>query len=223
MRILGGVALALTLDWAVAAAPATLTVDISGVEGLSPLAVQGMMREANAIWARHGVSLVWVTDATPQVSRAGRVLAVIGTHGCPPSVVSPGVDSTQPQIVRLGAAVFPAGSIEAENTIVISIDAITYLIDETLWLDRPVREWPAEVRETLIGRASGRVLAHEMGHYLLAWRSHTLEGLMQTGFQGEILLDPERARFEVPRYLLPRLRARLERLSANRAMLARVR
>jgi hypothetical protein len=125
--------------------------------------------------------------------------------------------------VRLGAAVFPAGSIEAENTILISVDAITYVIDDALWLDRPVREWPADVREQLIGRASGRVLAHEMGHYLLAWRSHTHEGLMQTGFQGEMLLEPARARFEVPRYLLPRLRARLERLSASSATLARVR
>jgi hypothetical protein len=223
MRIIRGVAVALTLHSGAAAAPATLTVDISGVDGLTPQALRGMMREANAIWGRHGVSLAWVTHAGPSVMPAGRVLAVVSMQGCPPSVANARADLAERRPVRLGAAVFAAGSLEAENTIVLSVDAISYLIDGTFWVDRPVREWPDEVREELVGRASGRVLAHEIGHYLLAWRSHTEAGLMQTAFQSAMLLDPTRTSFELPGYLLPRLRARLERLAASKATLARVR
>ena len=39
--------------------------------------------------------------------------------------------------------------------------------------------WPADLRQRVIGRAVGRVIAHEIGHYLFASRSHSSNGLMR--------------------------------------------
>ena len=38
---------------------------------------------------------------------------------------------------------------------------------------------PIVQRETLLARAMGRALAHELGHYLLASKVHTNRGLMK--------------------------------------------
>src|SRR5262245_24460566 len=39
--------------------------------------------------------------------------------------------------------------------------------------------WPPELRQRIIGRALGRVIAHEIGHYLLESRKHSGTGLMR--------------------------------------------
>ena len=42
-----------------------------------------------------------------------------------------------------------------------------------------IAEMPIVQRETLLARAMGRALAHELGHYLLASKGHTQRGLMK--------------------------------------------
>jgi len=39
--------------------------------------------------------------------------------------------------------------------------------------------WPPELRRRAVGRALGRVIAHEIGHYLLGSRGHSSNGLMR--------------------------------------------
>ena len=51
--------------------------------------------------------------------------------------------------------------------------------------------------EILIGRALGRALAHEIGHYLFRSKIHTPRGLMRTGRAGEEFLDSSRTGFEL--------------------------
>lgn len=41
----------------------------------------------------------------------------------------------------------------------------------------PTAQMPGRQREILLSRAMGRALAHEMGHYLLASKVHTMSGL----------------------------------------------
>jgi hypothetical protein len=55
--------------------------------------------------------------------------------------------------------------------------------------------WPAILRERAIGRAVGRVLAHELGHFLLRSRGHARSGLMRPVQTTADLVGPERARF----------------------------
>jgi hypothetical protein len=94
------------------------------------------------------------------------------------------------------------------------------LVRDASWVNRPVASWPAAVREELVGRAIGRVLAHELGHYLIAWRTHTPEGLMRMDFGAASLIGPERRDFQLSPTLVPRLRARLAQLSARSVTLA---
>jgi len=42
-----------------------------------------------------------------------------------------------------------------------------------------IREMPLVLQDSLIGRALGRALAHEIGHYLFGSTAHTPQGLMQ--------------------------------------------
>jgi hypothetical protein len=57
--------------------------------------------------------------------------------------------------------------------------------------------WPALLRDLALGRAVGRVLAHELGHFLLRSRWHAQSGLMRPTQSAADLAGPERALFEL--------------------------
>jgi hypothetical protein len=52
-------------------------------------------------------------------------------------------------------------------------------------------------QETLLGRALGRALAHELGHYLLASKGHTPTGLMMARRTTTELFSRGRERFAI--------------------------
>jgi len=56
---------------------------------------------------------------------------------------------------------------------------------------------PRAERETMLGRAMGRALAHEMGHYLLASKAHSVKGLMRAKRTAVEFFAIERTRFEL--------------------------
>ena len=114
---------------------------------------------------------------------------------------------------RLGAVLFLEGRDVAERTVSLAVEATRQTVEEARWVNTRVADWPPSLREELLGRALGRVLAHEIGHYLLVWRAHTPDGLMRAAFRGEVLIQPGRRAFELSDRLVPRLRGRLAQLS----------
>ena len=66
-----------------------------------------------------------------------------------------------------------------------------------------------------LGRALGRVLAHEIGHVLLGPPHHDLAGLMRASFSAEELGDPDRTPFRLTRGGVERLRGRLREWSLD--------
>jgi hypothetical protein len=58
-------------------------------------------------------------------------------------------------------------------------------------------QWPPTLRDQLIGRALGRVLAHEIGHYLLRSKGHTADGLMRPQQLADDLISPSRHHFRL--------------------------
>src|SRR5262249_2971069 len=55
--------------------------------------------------------------------------------------------------------------------------------------DRPMLELPARVRQQVISQALARVIAHEVGHYLLRSSTHAPTGLMRGGLTVSDIID----------------------------------
>jgi len=217
-RHLRGAALAVTL--VLKPAPALhLSVDIGALAAMPPRQIQTMVREATALWEPYGVALDWVRPGAHVLGLpAGHdVLTIIRDH-------APGQLANAPFGNRpLCIVWFLEGHDTPENTVTLSIDAIHRTVDDAQWANRRVADWPPGVRDELLGRALGRVVAHEIGHYLLVWRAHTPDGLMRAAFPGGILIRPGRGSFALSDRLLPRLRTRLAQLSTPGSTVAGIR
>jgi hypothetical protein len=81
---------------------------------------------------------------------------------------------------------------------------------------RSLDAWPSSLADVITARALGRVLAHEIGHFLLGSPTHTRGGLMRAAFDGRQLSEWSRRGFELHDTALPRLRARLARLDVQK-------
>ena len=185
---------AIVLSWTGAAAPPAAQVE-------------AMAREADALWRAHGVAIVLVApDARlPPVPPASRLTVSLGTvRRAAPS----GPADT------LGAIVFDALNRPATE-LTLHVSSIAATVGAARWSGHPLAAWPPAFADYVIGRALGRVLAHEIGHYLLAWRGHSPHGLMREAFDGHQLSHPDRSSFVLAPPDLPRLRARLAGLSRS--------
>jgi hypothetical protein len=114
----------------------------------------------------------------------------------------------------LGAIRFTADGVPIP-TVNIHYGTVTRLV-----LNAPIngldpRQWPTNRQNEVAGRALGRALAHELGHYLLRWKHHAESGLMRASFHPSSLADEDdgafgltandRARFEIVTAATPEL------------------
>ena len=170
-----------------------------------------MLHEADAIWRAHGVAIVALAPEQSVAPPAADVRLVVALDRTPRRPAAPGRSQ------RLGAILFDHENVPA-TTLTIEVGAVEATIARTRWGGRPFDQWPHAWRDTLVGRALGRVLAHEIGHYLLASRLHGADGLMRASFDGDELLRPGRGGFVVAPRDLPRLRTRLAGLGRGSAL-----
>jgi hypothetical protein len=98
------------------------------------------------------------------------------------------------------------------DTITIDDAAVMVRVAETTLSNHPLGDWPPAIADQVIGRALGRVLAHELGHYLLRSKMHQPRGLMRAVFTGSDLAAWDPTRFALDSSMLPRLRANLARI-----------
>jgi hypothetical protein len=167
--------------------------------------VAAMLGEADAIWRPHGVSLVPLPagpsgDAAPTDVRLSVRFA-------------PGGGGAAGLRVRLGAIEFGEEGTPGD-VITLGADAVAATITAAAGARRALLVRSKARMEEAIGRGLGRVLAHELGHYLMASRTHAAGGLMRRTFDGRTLADPDRREFALHAEDEPRLRARLRLLSS---------
>jgi len=186
-----------------------IPVDITALGSEPPREVRALIREANALWQPTGVRLTWMQSA---LSRALPQPALRLEVVCDDSEET---EAARDGLLRLGSTTFRDGTGVADRRVVLSVKSVQRLVDTAGWSGRRVSDWPPAIREELMGRALGRVVAHEIGHVLFAWRRHTPHGLMRAQFGAVQLLDLDRRPFAVPADLLPRLRAHLEQLTGR--------
>ena len=162
-----------------------------------------MTEEADAIWRRYGVAIVLVDLSAPAVAAECDVHLTLSLTPLATQVRGRAVNS-------LGTIWFEDGA--PSRSLSVDVERIAATVREAGFNGRALDKWPPALVDRLTGRALGRVLAHEIGHFLLASSAHTSSGLMRTAFNGRILAGWDRTPFGLGRAELPRLQARLARL-----------
>lgn len=160
--------------------------------------VQSMQNEASAIWKPYGVRIQWLpardVSLCPRVHTSVDVLIED----------QPSADVTASAMVLGSTRVGPA---RLERVPIYMDYDETALLLESLQesqlftlLGRP------EIGPADLGRALGRVLAHEIGHVVLGAPGHQGRGLMRKWFTAPDLVAPRRWPYTLSREEIKRLR-----------------
>jgi hypothetical protein len=166
-----------------ASTPRTLTIQIINAAGLTPEVIAAAKKETAAIFGPAGVRLAWTP--TPGTGATRRVYVMLASG---PMAAAGAQSVKRPQSHdTLGWVEFDADD-RPGNVIRLWSDSIASLVRGGTLLNLPVGTLPAHLQEPLMGRAVGRVLAHEIGHWL-AGRAHTKDGLMSARFRERDLID----------------------------------
>jgi hypothetical protein len=183
------VASALLASAALTARPLVTTppfvVGVTVVSHISPTQVTRVLQEAAAIWRAAGVDIVWQRD-DGTVAAKPAVRVTIGNWR--------GTGMSDDKTMPLGWIVFTDGA--PEHEIYVSYTNAEVLLDESRGTAQP-NHMPRAERETMLGRAMGRAMAHELGHFLLASSAHSARGLMQARHTSTEFFSTDRSRFAV--------------------------
>jgi acyl dehydratase len=170
--------------------------------------VAALQQEAAAIWAPYDVELRWqapvcvVEDASFEVQVARHRPRASGNR------------------TVLGATRFELTHID-RVPVVIDYDATEMMLASLTieQLTTTVGHWPVGSQE--LGRALGRVVAHEIGHILLGLPNHQAQGLMRRAFEPIELVFPTRRQYGLSPLEIDRMRHRTRWIIANRNSRAR--
>jgi hypothetical protein len=184
------VASALLLSAALTARPLVTTpplvIGVTAAADIPPSLVSRVLEEAAAIWRAAGFDLVWQHRTGWQPVRSALQVWIgdgigIGTHD---------------QVMPLGWIEFDADGTPARAIYISHANAVT-LMNLSRGSSNAVDQMPRAERDTLLGRAMGRALAHELGHFLLASKAHSRAGLMRARRTSTEFFSTDRSRFDV--------------------------
>jgi hypothetical protein len=175
--------------------PSPLRIDVvlSGVQP-SPRLEAFAMREATLIWRAYDVDIrrVQADDAT----RADAIRLTVVLAPAPARNIS---------TKALGVIHFVGDT--PEPSILLYPNRAATLVDRTAGADSATMKMSPMLRDLFLGRALGRALAHEIGHYLLRSRAHSEHGLMRGQQLSCDLLLADRRGFGLSNAEIIRLRA----------------
>jgi hypothetical protein len=199
-----------------------MIVTIAVAPTISPTLVTRVLTEAGDIWRAAGLILMWERQRTAtDVDAASGAPALSAprearrVEGAPLAPIGPassvrvtvparlrvtigderGTIGKDPYVMALGWIRFEAGRPQQE--VYLSYANATTLFEASQGVVRRVVTMTVAERETLLGRAMGRALAHEIGHYLLASKVHTPKGLMQARHTAAELFSQPRRHFQL--------------------------
>lgn len=179
----------------------SLTMHVHDLTGSSPRLLSTAIGEAQALWFTHGVRL--------EISEKSNACLVATISGQPLANVRPPISPAPLGTfeVPLGATRFMADG--RPHDIEVSLPAVGALLrDPEAMLQIDAK--PHLIRDVMTGRAIGRVLAHEIGHFLLRFPAHVGPGLMAAHHTAAELVDVGRRPFRLAPLLEERLNEILE-------------
>ena len=167
----------------------------------SEATVRSMQDEASAIWKRYGVEIEW-----PASLREAHCPVVLGSFDVLVEYrQSPSTHARGP--IVLGSTRLVPARIDHVG-IHVDYDETQSLIESVeesrllVLAGRPV------IGSAEIGRALGRILAHEIGHVLLGVRRHETFGLMRPSFTPTDLVTRQRGAYVLSKKEVERLAVR---------------
>jgi hypothetical protein len=158
----------------------SLIVNVSVPANVPELVVTNALIEAAEIWRPAAVSFVWRRNE----SMPARLRVIIGPDLAPAHA--------KENALPIGWVHFDDGQTPAPD-IYLSYENAERLFETS----RGTRDVTRFEHHTLIGRALGRALAHELGHVLLASKNHTPRGLMQATRTANEFFAPQAMHFEI--------------------------
>jgi hypothetical protein len=143
--------------------------------------VDRIFKEAKAIWGPTGISLDWYRVTPKDVVRTWQLDVTIDDDP----------DGAVTEQAALGSILFTADGPEP------SIHLFRATAEASILRAEGVGDTSVFTHEILVGRALGRALSHELGHYLLKSKEHSLCGLMRATWRSEEFLAVGRSGFEL--------------------------
>jgi hypothetical protein len=182
--------------------PMPIIVGVTVTAKASPRLITAMLAEATGIWSAVGVTFVWQRPPSTLPSRLS--ITVGDARG---TIIDGGLP--------VGWIRFVAPEIP-ERDIYVSLANARALLEQYSHLTEARRVVMMTGEDVLLGRALGRALAHELGHYLLCSKAHSARGLMQARRSSSDLFSTERLRrFDIDPEQRLLVAARLEALQAH--------
>lgn len=178
-----------------------ITIDQDG--GLSPAQVAVAVDQIRQIWSAAGVM---VTASRPGEAR-------------PPdqAIISVRIVrfSTQPN--SRGESTLAWVAVTEERmpapAVFVSLPTMTAVLSHAEFAGYAVKRLTSVLRAELAGRAIGRAVAHELGHFLLQRAGHRGEGLMRRSYSPNDLVGDWLEPFQVPADERLNVRAEIETLT----------
>lgn len=162
----------------------SLVIGVTVAADISPTLIPRVLDEAADIWRAAGLVIVWQRENGVAVRPPALRVWIGGARG------APGAES-----LALGWITFDDSGAPARDIYVsyANADELLRSMKDLVATDR----MPRAEKETLLARAMGRALAHELGHYLLATKAHTSKGLMRARRTSSEFFSRERIRFDL--------------------------
>ena len=177
---------------ATSTSPPPMLVSVVAASDVPARVVSAIVAETDAVWRGTGIQFFWQRE-----TRESQPPSSMPTpYRTPMLRVQIGHETHTPAEWKfpLGWIVFDDPQ-TPEQEIYLSYENAVTLLDKSDGVVGPTRAMPQLQRETLLSRALGRALAHEIGHYLLASKVHTNKGLMMAVHTAFELFGIERVRF----------------------------
>lgn len=156
-------------------------VDVFAPADMETSSVNRICAETDAIWGPTGITFTWRRVTSPESASGSRLKVAIENRRLKAATGR----------TALGWIMFTDGN--PETSIHLSIAGAEDLLASRETVEDTV---PAN-EQRLIERALGRALSHELGHYLLASKAHTLHGLMRASWPPRQIFATARNGFEL--------------------------
>lgn len=149
----------------------------------APSVLAAAAREASAIWAAAGITLVWAHNGPGRRMRSEDILVMVRDRLArhPQTELRAARRRTLGRIIRVSED-------QPGRVIEVALPAIVETIRTESMFSEPIASLPAVARDLALGRAAGRVAAHEIGHWLFG-RGHAASGLMRASIQSRDLVS----------------------------------